>query len=69
MIIRGQLQPGESILIHAGTGGIGISAINIALSMGCQVYTTVGSKEKREYLKRMFPQLDDKHIGNHFIAT
>ncbi|CAG9833288.1 unnamed protein product [Diabrotica balteata] len=64
LIIRGQLQPGESILIHAGTGGIGLAAINIALSMNCEVYTTVGTKDKRQFLKNTFPSLKDKNIGN-----
>ncbi|KAJ8954469.1 hypothetical protein NQ314_007075 [Rhamnusium bicolor] len=64
MIVRGQMQPGESILIHAGSGGIGLAAISIALSMGCIVYTTVGSQEKRDYLKKLFPQLKDENIGH-----
>lgn len=64
LILRGQMKPGESILIHAGTGGIGLAAINIALSMGCRVYTTVSTGEKRRFLKNLFPVLDDKHIGN-----
>ena len=42
LIIRACLQPGESILIHSGTGGIGQAAIHIALSMNCEIYTTVG---------------------------
>ncbi|CAH1164765.1 unnamed protein product [Phaedon cochleariae] len=64
MLIRGQMLPGESILIHAGTGGIGMAAISIALSMGCKVFTTVGNQEKREFIKRLFPELEDKNIGN-----
>uniref|UniRef100_A0A6P7GXN3 Fatty acid synthase-like n=1 Tax=Diabrotica virgifera virgifera TaxID=50390 RepID=A0A6P7GXN3_DIAVI len=64
LIIRGQLQPGESILIHAGTGGIGLAAINIALSMDCEVYTTVSTKEKKQFLKNTFPSLKDENIGN-----
>lgn len=63
MVLRGNIQPGESILIHAGTGGIGIAAINIALSMNCEVFTTVGTQEKRDYLKKMFPSLKDENIG------
>ncbi|KAL0116142.1 hypothetical protein PUN28_011183 [Cardiocondyla obscurior] len=64
LFIRGQLKPGESVLIHAGTGGVGQAAIAIALHAGCTVFTTVGTLEKREYLKKMFPQLNDRHIGN-----
>lgn len=42
LLVRAGLRRGESILIHSGTGGIGQAAINIALSMDCEVYTTVG---------------------------
>lgn len=42
LIIRGNLQPGQSVLIHSGTGGVGQAAINIALSMNCEIFTTVG---------------------------
>ncbi|XP_018303406.1 fatty acid synthase [Mycetomoellerius zeteki] len=64
LFIRGRLKAGESVLIHAGTGGVGQAAIAIALHAGCTVFTTVGTLEKREYLKKVFPQLNDKHIGN-----
>lgn len=64
LFVRGQLKAGESILIHAGTGGVGQAAIAISLHIGCKVFTTVGTPEKREYLKKTFPQLTDRHIGN-----
>ncbi|KYN15123.1 PREDICTED: fatty acid synthase-like [Trachymyrmex cornetzi] len=64
LFIRGRLKAGESVLIHAGTGGVGQAAIAIALHAGCTVFTTVGTLEKREYLKKIFPQLNDRHIGN-----
>lgn len=63
LIIRGNMKPGESILIHAGSGGIGMAAISIALSMNCDVFTTVSTEEKRNYLKKMFPELKDQNIG------
>jgi fatty acid synthase len=37
--------------------------------MGCTVFTTVGSKEKREFLKKRFPQLTDRHICNSRDTT
>ncbi|XP_011695797.1 PREDICTED: fatty acid synthase [Wasmannia auropunctata] len=64
LFVRGRLKAGESVLIHAGTGGVGQAAIAIALHAGCTVFTTVGTLEKREYLKKIFPQLNDRHIGN-----
>ncbi|XP_018336014.1 fatty acid synthase [Agrilus planipennis] len=64
LVVRGQMRPGESVLIHAGTGGVGQASISIALHMGCEVFTTVSSQVKRDFLKKTFPQLDDSHIGN-----
>ncbi|NXF89098.1 FAS synthase, partial [Eubucco bourcierii] len=58
LVVRGGIRKGESILVHSGSGGVGQAAIAIALSMGCRVFTTVGSTEKREYLQAKFPQLD-----------
>lgn len=52
------------MLIHGGAGGVGQAAIAIALSYGCEVFTTVGSQDKREYLKKKFPQLKDHHFAN-----
>lgn len=43
-----KLQPGESILVHAGGSGIGSAAIQLAKAIGCTVYTTVGNDEKAQ---------------------
>ncbi|AHH94691.1 Phthioceranic/hydroxyphthioceranic acid synthase [Kutzneria albida DSM 43870] len=48
-----RLAPGERVLIHSGTGGVGLAAIAIARSRGAEVLATAGSEEKREYLRRM----------------
>jgi putative PIG3 family NAD(P)H quinone oxidoreductase len=43
---RGRLQPGEILLVHGGTSGIGVSAIQMAKAMGGRVFTTAGSDLK-----------------------
>ena len=45
---RGHLQPGETILIHGGSSGIGTMAIQLAKAFGSKVIVTVGSREKAE---------------------
>lgn len=55
---------GQSILIHCGCEGLGLASISIALHAGCKVFATVASQEKRSLLKKMFPQLPDRNIGN-----
>lgn len=43
---RGRLQAGERFLVHGGTSGIGITAIQLAKAFGAKVFTTAGSDEK-----------------------
>jgi alcohol dehydrogenase len=43
-----KLEPGETILVHAGGSGIGSAAIQLAKRIGCTVITTVGSADKME---------------------
>ena len=56
-----RLRHGERILIHAGAGGVGQSAIMLAQILGAEVFTTVGSKRKKEFLKETNGLADD-HI-------
>ncbi|CAG2220061.1 FASN [Mytilus edulis] len=49
---------------YALVEGVGQAAISIALYYGCEVYTTVGSEDKKNYLQKRFPQLKDKHFSN-----
>ncbi|MBO1361880.1 SDR family NAD(P)-dependent oxidoreductase [Acetobacter sacchari] len=48
-----RLEAGETVLIHAGTGGVGLAAIELARGIGARVFATAGSEEKREYLRRL----------------
>ncbi|HEY5254009.1 MAG TPA: SDR family NAD(P)-dependent oxidoreductase, partial [Acidobacteriaceae bacterium] len=45
------IRSGDSVLIHAGAGGVGLAAIQIAESAGATIFATAGSEEKRSYLK------------------
>jgi len=45
---RGRLQPGETLLVHGGSSGIGVTAIQMAKAWGATVLTTVGSPDKAE---------------------
>jgi amino acid adenylation domain-containing protein len=48
-----RMRKGESILIHAGTGGVGQAAIQIARHLGLTIFATAGSEEKRALLRDM----------------
>ncbi|HMN36455.1 MAG TPA: NAD(P)H-quinone oxidoreductase [Hyphomicrobium sp.] len=43
---RGALKAGESFLVHGGTSGIGVTAIQLAKAFGATVFTTAGSARK-----------------------
>ena len=47
----GRLRPGERVLIHAATGGVGLAAIQMARRVGAEIFATAGSSEKRAFLK------------------
>ncbi|WP_342362875.1 zinc-binding dehydrogenase [Terrarubrum flagellatum] len=48
-----KLEPGESILVHAGASGIGTAAIMMAKAIGCTIYTTVGDDSKFDLVKKL----------------
>ena len=47
----GRLQAGETVLIHAGAGGVGLAAIQLAKRAGAKVLATASSDERLERLK------------------
>lgn len=49
----GKLQAGEKLLIHGGTSGIGTMGLQMAKAWGCETYSTAGTAEKTEFLKKM----------------
>ncbi|KAK2781485.1 Type I Iterative PKS [Onygenales sp. PD_12] len=57
----GHLQPGERILIHSGAGGVGQAAIILAQSIGAEIFTTVGSAEKKKFLMEVY-KIDEQRI-------
>ncbi len=50
---RANLQPGETLLVHAGAGGVGSAAIQLGKAAGATVIATAGSDEKVEVCRRL----------------
>jgi NADPH:quinone reductase-like Zn-dependent oxidoreductase/NAD(P)-dependent dehydrogenase (short-subunit alcohol dehydrogenase family)/acyl carrier protein len=46
-----RLEPGERLLIHGAAGGVGLAAIQIGRWLGAEIYATVGSEEKRDFME------------------
>ncbi|KAL6446819.1 hypothetical protein ACFW04_001327 [Cataglyphis niger] len=64
LYLKGKMKKGDKILIHSGTGDIGQAAIHLALYEGTEIFTTVGSSEKRNFIRETFPSIPEDHIGN-----
>jgi acyl transferase domain-containing protein/NADPH:quinone reductase-like Zn-dependent oxidoreductase/NAD(P)-dependent dehydrogenase (short-subunit alcohol dehydrogenase family)/acyl carrier protein len=56
-----ELRSGEKVLVHAGAGGVGMAAIQIARHIGAEVYATA-SPDKWDALREL--GIDDHHIGS-----
>jgi len=50
---RVKLQPGETLLVHAGASGTGAAAIEIGLALGARVWATAGAPEKLEFCRSL----------------
>ena len=53
VFMLGKLQPGEKLLIHGGTSGIGTMGLQMAKAWGCETYSTAGTEEKVAFLKNL----------------
>jgi NADPH2:quinone reductase len=51
LTIRGQLQPGETLLVHGASGGVGMAAVDLGKHLGATVIGTGGSDEKLNIVK------------------
>jgi NADPH2:quinone reductase len=52
LIARGRLQPGETLLVHGASGGVGMAAMDVGRLLGARVIATTASPEKRDALSR-----------------
>lgn len=53
------LSKGETVLIHAASGGLGQALIMLCQKVGAEIYATVGTPEKREFLRSQYGIQDD----------
>lgn len=66
---RGALKPGETILIHGGSSGIGTMAIQLAKAFGSKVIVTVGSKEKADACLKLGADHAINYKTEDFVAA
>ena len=64
---RGRLKQGETFLVHGGSGGIGLTAIQLAKEFGAIVITTVGNAEKAAFCKQVGADLVINYRESDFV--
>lgn len=65
---RGHLKAGESILIHGGTSGIGLTAIQLAKQFGATAIATAGSPEKVAFCREIGADHAIDYKSQDFVA-
>src|ERR671912_784530 len=64
---RAQLKSDETVLVHAGAGGVGSAAIQIARAAGARVFATAGGSEKVEVCKQLGAEITVDYREENFI--
>ncbi|MFF3328539.1 NAD(P)H-quinone oxidoreductase [Streptomyces sp. NPDC002888] len=62
------LRPGETVLVHGGSSGIGTMAIQLARAVGARIAVTAGTKEKLEYCAGLGADILINYREQDFVA-
>lgn len=66
---RGRLQSGESFLVHGGSSGIGVTAIQLAKAFGARVFATAGTPEKCRACEKLGADRAINYKTEDFVAV
>jgi NADPH:quinone reductase len=66
---RGQLKGNETLLVHGGSSGIGVAAIQMAKALGHKVYVTAGSDEKCRFCESLGAERAINYKTENFAAV
>jgi NADPH2:quinone reductase len=64
---RAAIRPGETLLVHAGAGGVGSAAIQLGLAAGARVIATAGGAEKVEVCRKLGAELVIDYRADDFV--
>jgi putative PIG3 family NAD(P)H quinone oxidoreductase len=68
LVLEGDLQSDERILIHAGGSGVGTAAVQLAHSIGAKAYVTAGTEDKLERCRELGASLAVNYKEQDFLA-
>jgi NADPH:quinone reductase len=66
---RARLEAGETVLVHAGAGGVGSAAIQLAKAAGARVISTAGGSEKVEVCKELGAEIAIDYREENFVEV
>ena len=66
---RGKLQVGETVLIHAGAGGVGSAAIQLAVAAGARVFATAGGADKIAKCRELGAEMAIDYRAQDFVPA
>jgi len=66
---RGRLQAGETLLVHAGAGGVGSAAVQLGVAAGARVIATAGGPEKVEVCRKLGAEVAIDYTTEDFVAA
>ncbi len=65
----GRLQPGETLLVHGGSSGNGVAAIQLAAAMGHTVFATAGTDDKSRFCEQLGVKRAINYNSEDFVAV
>jgi NADPH2:quinone reductase len=68
IVDRASARPGETILVHGGSGGVGIAAIQIGRAMGLRVLATAGTERGRDLVLQQGAHLAFDHRAPDYLT-
>ncbi|HEX5095424.1 MAG TPA: NADPH:quinone oxidoreductase family protein, partial [Acidimicrobiia bacterium] len=66
---RAHLQAGETLLVHAGAGGVGSAAIQLGVAAGARVFATAGGPEKVDVCRKLGAELAIDYRADDFVTA
>lgn len=67
IVMRGGLRGGERFLVHGGTSGIGVTAIQIAKALGARVFATAGTDDKARVCESLGAERGINYKSEDFV--
>ncbi|GFF95380.1 hypothetical protein CNMCM8927_008449 [Aspergillus lentulus] len=68
LVTLANLQKGQSVLIHSASGGVGLAAIELCHYLGAEIFVTVGTDAKRDFLAEQYGVRRDRMFSSRSTA-